>query len=116
MSAEWNNEEDELEALAYTLSLDGYIGALRLKDGLFLGDVLAAVDSDFFSANIVLFVVNCTPLSETKNHFEDHLLRDTKIQYLNLDWLPQDHPDKKVPSPFFALHTLSPIKCPPCDR
>eukprot|EP01056_Protomagalhaensia_sp_Gyna25_P004206 Protomagalhaensia_sp_Gyna_25__4205@NODE_381_length_3645_cov_15_393511_g292_i0_p1_GENE_NODE_381_length_3645_cov_15_393511_g292_i0NODE_381_length_3645_cov_15_393511_g292_i0_p1_ORF_typecomplete_len685_score98_04DSPc/PF00782_20/1_5e22Y_phosphatase2/PF03162_13/0_014_NODE_381_length_3645_cov_15_393511_g292_i02052259 len=82
--------------LAYLLSMDGFVGAIRLRDGLFLGDQLAATDQDFFNANVVLYVLNCSH-SEIPNHFDNLTINNNKIQYLSFSW--KDLEGEKIFSP-----------------
>eukprot|EP01054_Gregarina_sp_Poly1_P003529 Gregarina_sp_Poly_1__3528@NODE_202_length_11519_cov_188_798463_g180_i0_p1_GENE_NODE_202_length_11519_cov_188_798463_g180_i0NODE_202_length_11519_cov_188_798463_g180_i0_p1_ORF_typecomplete_len872_score127_84DSPc/PF00782_20/3e22Y_phosphatase2/PF03162_13/0_11_NODE_202_length_11519_cov_188_798463_g180_i070899704 len=82
--------------LAYLLSMDGFVGAIRLRDGLFLGDQLAATDHDFFNANVVLYVINCCE-SEVPNHFDCLTINNQHIKYLSFSW--KDLEGEKIFSP-----------------
>ena len=57
-----------------------YIGAIKLKDGLFLGDQFAAQDLEFIVSNKITHVVN-TASSQVTNYFDN-----IGVAYLNLDW------------------------------
>ena len=57
-----------------------YIGAIKLKDGLFLGDQFAAQDLEFIVSNKITHVVN-TASSQVTNYMDN-----IGVAYLNLDW------------------------------
>lgn len=59
---------------------------VRINDGLFLGDEDTACDLEFFAANVIVYVVNCSE-DEVSNFFEDVEIRGKQVQYLS--W----HPD-----------------------
>ena len=56
------------------------IGAIKVKDGLFVGDEFAAQDLEFIVANKVTRVVNCAA-KQIPNHWES-----IGIKYLPLYW------------------------------
>lgn len=45
------------------------IGAIKIKDGLFIGDDFAATDLDFVVANKVTQIINCAA-KQIPNHWE----------------------------------------------
>lgn len=56
------------------------IGAIKIKDGLFLGDIYAAQDLAFIVTNKVTHIVNCAGL-QVPNHWEP-----IGISYLTFRW------------------------------
>lgn len=62
----------------------GLVGAVKVKDGLFIGDEFAAQDLEFVVANKVTHVVNCTA-RQVPNHWEP-----IGVRYLTYTWLDQD--------------------------
>ena len=61
-----------------------FYGAVKVKDGLFMGDEFAAADADMFASNKIGFVVNCTG-KRIANHFED-----MSVRYKNLSLIDQE--------------------------
>lgn len=61
------------------------IGAIKIKDGLFIGDEFASQDLEFVIANKVTHVVNCAS-REVPNHWEA-----IGVTYLNLQWQDRDN-------------------------
>ena len=57
-----------------------YVGAIKIKDGLFLGDQYAAHDLEFIISNKVTHVIN-TASHEVANHWEP-----IGVRYLNFYW------------------------------
>lgn len=62
----------------------GFIGAVKVKDGLFLGDEFAAQDLEFVVGNKVTHIVNCAG-RQVPNHWEP-----IGVRYLSYMWLDQD--------------------------
>lgn len=62
-----------------------FIGAIKVKDGLFIGDELAAQDFEFAISNKVTHVINCSG-KQIRNYWE-HL----GIKYLTFNWYDHDH-------------------------
>ena len=62
-----------------------FIGAIKVKDGLFIGDELAAQDFEFTISNKVTHVINCSG-KQIRNYWE-HL----GIKYLTFNWYDHDH-------------------------
>ena len=71
-----NNDNDNI--------LNGFIGAIKVKDGLFIGDQLAAQDYEFIVTNKVSHVINTAGL-QVRNYFES-----VHVKYLTFDWIDQD--------------------------
>lgn len=61
------------------------IGAIKIKDALFIGDELAAQDLEFVVSNKVSHIVNCAG-REIPNHWEP-----VGIEYLTFYWVDQDN-------------------------
>ncbi|TNV72288.1 hypothetical protein FGO68_gene11213 [Halteria grandinella] len=61
------------------------IGAIKIKDGLFIGDEFAAQDLEFVVANKVTHVINCAG-KQIPNHWEP-----IGVSYLTFFWLDQDN-------------------------
>lgn len=61
------------------LEREKLIGAIKVIDGLFMGDILASQDLEFINMNEVNYVVNTS--IELPNNFESY-----GIEYLNLNW------------------------------
>ena len=59
-------------------------GAVKVKDGLFVGDAFAANDIEFVAANKVSRIVNCAA-REVPNHFES-----VGVEYLSYVWMDND--------------------------
>lgn len=60
--------------------MEGIIGAIKVKDGLFIGDELAAQDLEFLVTNKVTNLINCAG-RQVPNHWEP-----IGIQYLTYIW------------------------------
>ena len=58
-----------------------FIGALKVKDGLFIGDEFSAQDLEFVVANKVTHIVNCAS-TQVANHWEA-----IGVIYLTFYWL-----------------------------
>lgn len=56
------------------------IGAIKIKDGIFIGDEFAAQDLEFIVTNKVTHIINCAP-REISNFWES-----IGVHYLNLPW------------------------------
>lgn len=61
------------------------IGAIKIKDGLFIGDSFAAQDIEFVMANKVQRIINCAG-SQVKNQWTN-----LGVQYLTFNWLDAEH-------------------------
>jgi len=61
------------------------IGAIKIKDGLFIGDELASQDIEFVVANKVTHIINCAG-KQIPNHWEP-----IGVAYLTFFWLDQDN-------------------------
>ena len=57
------------------------IGAIKIKDGLFIGDSFAAQDQEFVVANKVTHIINCAG-KRVPNHWEGR-----GVVYLTFQWL-----------------------------
>jgi len=57
------------------------IGAIKIKDGLFIGDELASQDIEFVIANKVTHIINCAG-KQILNHWEP-----IWVAYLTFFWL-----------------------------
>jgi hypothetical protein len=64
---------------------DDMIGAIKIKDGLFIGDEFAAQDLEFVMANKVSHVINCSG-RQVPNHWEA-----IGVVYLKFNWLDQEN-------------------------
>jgi len=61
------------------------IGAIKIKDGLFIGDEFAAFDAEFVVANKVSHIINCAG-KQIPNQWENN-----GIKYLTFFWLDQEN-------------------------
>lgn len=61
------------------------IGAIKIKDGLFIGDEYAAQDLEFVVANKVTHVVNCAG-KQIANHWES-----IGVVYLTFFWMDSEN-------------------------
>lgn len=83
------------------------IGAIKIKDGLFIGDEFSAQDLEFVIANKVSHVINCAG-KQVANHFES-----IGVVYLTFFWLDQpsqvlfDHSDKTTKSIFEFIESAA---------
>ena len=57
------------------------LGAVKIKDGVFIGDELAAQDLEFVVANKVTHIINCAG-KQIQNHWEP-----IGVAYLTFFWL-----------------------------
>ena len=60
------------------------MGAIKVKDGMFIGDEFASQDLEFLVTNKVKYIVNCAS-SEVTNQWDS-----IGVQYLSLPWLEHD--------------------------
>ena len=60
------------------------IGAIKVKDALFIGDELAAQDLEFVVSNKVTHIINCAG-TQIPNHWEP-----IGVVYLTFYWLDSD--------------------------
>lgn len=63
---------------------DDVIGAIKIIDGLFIGDKFAAKDNEFVIANKVTKIINCSG-SQVENEF-----LNLGVQYLTYQWLDEE--------------------------
>jgi len=56
------------------------VGAIKIKDGLFIGDDFASKDLEFIQNNKVTRIVNCAGLEV------DNTFMDIGVQYLTYFW------------------------------
>ena len=61
-----------------------YIGAIKIRDGLFLGDQFAAQDLEFVVTNKVTKIINCAG-KQIPNHWES-----IGIAYLTFPWFDNE--------------------------
>jgi len=61
-----------------------FIGAIKVRDGLFIGDQLAAQDYEFVVTNKVTHIINTSGL-QIRNYWES-----IGVKYLTFDWVDQD--------------------------
>lgn len=61
-----------------------FIGAIKIRDGLFIGDQLAAQDYEFIITNKVSHIINCAGL-HIRNYWES-----IGVKYLTFEWVDQD--------------------------
>lgn len=61
-----------------------FIGAIKIRDGLFIGDQLAAQDYEFVVTNKVTHIINTAGL-QIRNYWES-----IGVKYLTFDWVDQD--------------------------
>ena len=62
-----------------------FIGALKVKDGLFIGDEFSAQDLEFVVANKVTHIINCAS-KQVANHWEA-----IGVKYFPLYWQDTDY-------------------------
>ena len=62
------------------------IGAIKIKDALFIGDELASQDLEFVVSNKVTHIINCAG-TQIPNHWEPLPLG---VVYLTFYWLDSD--------------------------
>lgn len=60
------------------------IGAIKIKDGLFMGDEYSAQDLDFMLTNKITQIINCAG-KQIPNIWES-----VNINYLSFPWLEND--------------------------
>lgn len=78
-------KEKALNSIKDKLLTSEFIGAIKVKDGLFIGDELASQDFEFAMTNKVTHVINCAG-RQIKNHWE-HL----GVKYLTFNWFDHDN-------------------------
>ncbi|CAD8184104.1 unnamed protein product [Paramecium pentaurelia] len=61
------------------------VGAIKIKDGLFIGDEYASQDREFIVNNKVTHIINCSG-TEVQNKWNT-----MNIKYLTFNWLEQDN-------------------------
>lgn len=61
-----------------------FIGAIKIRDGLFIGDQLAAQDYEFVVTNKVTHIINTAGL-HIRNYWES-----IGVKYLTFEWVDQD--------------------------
>ncbi|KAL4473170.1 hypothetical protein ABPG72_007400 [Tetrahymena utriculariae] len=61
------------------------IGAIKIKDGLFIGDEFASKDLEFIITNKVTHIINCSG-QQIQNSWEN-----IGVQYLTFPWMENDH-------------------------
>jgi hypothetical protein len=64
--------------------MEGILGAVKIKDGLFTGDEFAAQDLEFIVTNKVTGVIN-TAGRQVPNHWEP-----IGVTYLSYQWMDHD--------------------------
>ncbi len=64
---------------------DEMIGAIKIKDGLFIGDSFAARDFEFVVANKVSRIINCCG-TQVGNQFTN-----IGVEYLTYNWLDEEN-------------------------
>lgn len=74
------------------LEREKLIGAIKVMDGLFMGDILASQDLEFITSNSVNSIVNTS--IELPNTFESY-----GVEYLNLNWI------QNIQSPLFKSYS-----------
>lgn len=52
------------------MDYEDIIGAIKVTDGIFIGDRYAAKDLHFITQNKVTHIINCSGL-QVRNHYED---------------------------------------------
>jgi protein-tyrosine phosphatase len=67
------------------ISESDIIGAVKVKDGLFIGDEFAAQDLEFIVTNKVTHIINCAG-KQIPNHWEP-----IGVSYLTLNWMETDY-------------------------
>jgi len=70
------------------------IGAIKVTDGIFIGDRYAAKDLHFIVQNKVTHIINCAGL-QVRNHFENSSeealeKKNMVVQYLTFLWIDTD--------------------------
>lgn len=60
------------------------IGAIKIKDGLFMGDEYSAQDLDFMVTNKITYIINCAS-KQISNIWES-----VGLNYLSFPWLEND--------------------------
>lgn len=64
--------------------MEEFMGPVKIKDGLFMGDRIAAQDLEFLMTNKVSHIINCSG-GEVPNLWEN-----IGILYLSVDWKESD--------------------------
>jgi hypothetical protein len=78
-------KEKTLQEIKEKLLNSDFIGAIKVKDGLFIGDELAAQDFEFAVTNKVTHIINCS--GRQIWNFWEHL----GIKYLTFNWFDHDN-------------------------
>lgn len=76
------------------MDYDEIIGAIKVTDGIFIGDRYAAKDLHFIIQNKVTHIINCSGL-QVRNHFEDSKeealsKKGMVVKYLTFLWIDTD--------------------------
>ena len=77
-------KENAYNNLKQKLLNSNFIGAIKIKDGLFIGDELASQDFEFAITNKVTHIINWSG-RQIRNYW-DHL----GIKYLTFNWFDHD--------------------------
>jgi len=64
---------------------DDFVGAIKIKDGLFIGDEYAAQDFEFVVTNKVTHIINCAG-KQIPNYWET-----VGVAYLTYDWMDSEN-------------------------
>lgn len=77
-----------------SMDYDEIIGAIKVTDGIFIGDRYAAKDLHFIIQNKVTHIINCSGL-QVRNHFEDSkeealAKKGMVVKYLTFLWIDTD--------------------------
>ncbi|CAD8109745.1 unnamed protein product [Paramecium sonneborni] len=67
------------------MTQNNIVGAIKIKDGLFIGDEYASQDREFIINNKVTHIINCSG-TEVQNKWIN-----MNIKYLTFNWLEQDN-------------------------
>ena len=78
------------------MEYEDIIGAIKVTDGIFIGDRYAAKDLHFITQNKVTHIINCAGL-QVRNHYEDFKAESSneagpkkKVHYLTFLWIDTD--------------------------
>ena len=61
-----------------------FLGAVKVRDGLFIGDQIAAQDYEFIMSNKVTHIINTASL-QISNYWAN-----IGVKYLNFEWMDDD--------------------------
>ena len=61
-----------------------FLGAVKVRDGLFIGDQIAAQDYEFIASNKVTHIINTASL-QISNYWQN-----IGVKYLNFEWMDDD--------------------------